>query len=360
MAICNPMFATRDDEHKRTMVFADLALERIKALRQPATPRTFEFWYAYATGFHPSLNHSVNETITRTGTIGDLDVDRIFSNYLSLPRQSERIDEVGGRVLHEIEQIISLVEASVYSTSKHSQRLAGVTRRLPGADRDALRGIVASLIQTAKEIEDANRKLESNLTASKHEIAKLKETLEVVRNESLTDPLTSLANRKFFDQSLSGAISRAISRNEPLSLLMTDIDHFKIFNDTYGHLTGDQVLRLVAACVKQNVKGQDLAARYGGEEFAIILPNTDLRSADTLASQIRRAVMSKQLMKRSTGEYLRSVTISIGVATLKGNDSPQSLIDRADSCLYASKRAGRNRVICESDPLMLAVPKAIP
>ena len=140
--------------------------------------------------------------------------------------------------------------------------------------------------------------------------------------------------------------------------MMTDIDHFKNFNDSYGHLTGDQVLRLVAMSVKQNVKGQDIAARYGGEEFAIVLPNTVLRSAITVADHIRRAVMTKELMKRSTGEHLGRVTISVGVATLHKTDTAQSLIERADGCLYAAKRNGRNRVICETDPEM--APPAAP
>jgi diguanylate cyclase len=131
---------------------------------------------------------------------------------------------------------------------------------------------------------------------------------------------------------------------------MTDVDHFKKFNDTYGHLTGDQVLRLVAMSVKQNVKGQDIAARYGGEEFVVVLPNTVLRAAITVADHVRRAVMTKELMKRSTGEHLGRVTISIGVAALRDGDTPQSLIERADTCLYAAKRAGRNRVISEADP----------
>ena len=131
---------------------------------------------------------------------------------------------------------------------------------------------------------------------------------------------------------------------------MTDIDHFKNFNDTWGHLTGDQVLRLVAMSMKQNVKGQDIAARYGGEEFAVILPNTVLRSALTVADHIRRAVMSKELMKRSTGQNLGRVTISLGCATARKGDTVQSLIARADACLYAAKRNGRNRVICETDP----------
>ena len=171
-----------------------------------------------------------------------------------------------------------------------------------------------------------------------------------MRNESLTDPLTSLANRKYFDSALEKFIAQSRAGGEPLALLLTDIDHFKAFNDTFGHLTGDQVLRLVAVAVKQNVKGQDIAARYGGEEFAIILPNTPLRAALTVADHVRRAVMTKELMKRSTGEHLGRVTISVGVATLGNEDTGQSLIERADNCLYAAKRNGRNRVMCETDP----------
>jgi diguanylate cyclase len=101
--------------------------------------------------------------------------------------------------------------------------------------------------------------------------------------------------------------------------------------------------------VKNNVKGQDIAARYGGEELAVILPNTVLRSATTVADHIRRAVMTKQLMKRSTHEQLGRITISIGVATVREGDTAQTLIGRADTCL-CRKRAGRNRVICETDP----------
>jgi diguanylate cyclase len=171
-----------------------------------------------------------------------------------------------------------------------------------------------------------------------------------VRTESQTDPLTGLANRKLFDGALVKAIAEAKAHREPLSLLMADVDYFKLFNDKFGHQTGDQVLRLVAQSMKQNVKGQDVAARYGGEEFVIALPKTTLRSAITVAEQIRSAVMAKELMKRSNGERLGRITVSIGVAHLRGDDTAQSLIERADNCLYAAKRNGRNRVICETDP----------
>ena len=251
----------------------------------------------------------------------------------------------------EIEQVMSMIDAAAGSASSYTESLADMTEKLgQSKDREGLRAIVESLVQTAKEMETSNQKLEARLSASKQEIDQLHENLEAVRTESLTDPLTQLSNRKFFNSSLNAAIADAHKKNEPMSLLMTDIDYFKKFNDSFGHLTGDQVLRLVAMSVRQNVKGQDTAARYGGEEFAIILPNTVLRSAITVADHIRRAVMTKELMKRSTGEHLGRLTISVGVASLRKDDTAQTLIERTDTCLYAAKRSGRNRVMCETDP----------
>jgi diguanylate cyclase len=339
------------DEHERTMAFAEIALGQIRALRQPATPRHFEIWYNYATGYNPSLNQMINELLARNGTLNEADVDQIHETYISANRFTDRIDRVGSQVMGEIEQVMAMIGAAAGTASNYTESLVDVTQKLGVAtDEPAVRAIVESLVQATKEMEKNNQALEERLSASKQEITVLQQNLDAVRNESLTDPLTSLSNRKYFDDTLAKAIVEARARGEALSLMMTDVDHFKKFNDSYGHLTGDQVLRLVAISVKQNVKGQDIAARYGGEEFAVVLPNTVLRSAITVADHIRRAVMTKELMKRSTGEHLGRVTISVGVAALQPHDSAQSLIERADNCLYAAKRSGRNRVISEADP----------
>src|SRR4029079_7950598 len=244
-----------------------------------------------------------------------------------------------------------MMDAAAGSASNYTETLTRDSDRLGVTkDREGLRAIVQSLVSTANDMKEDNQTLEQRLNASRDEINELQENLAVVRAESLTDPRTGLANRKRFDSQLVTAMAESTERSEALSLVMVDIDHFKSFNDTWGHLTGDQVLRLVAMSLKQNVKGQDLATRYGGEEFAVVLPNTVLRSALTVADHIRRAVMSKQLLRRSTGQNLGRVTISLGVATMHQDDTPQSLIPRADACLYAAKRSGRNRVICETDP----------
>jgi diguanylate cyclase len=130
---------------------------------------------------------------------------------------------------------------------------------------------------------------------------------------------------------------------------MVDIDKFKAFNDRWGHQTGDHVLRLVSNCMSENVKGRDTAARYGGEEFVLILPQTALGDAVGLANKIRLAVEAKKLVKKSTGDVLGTITVSIGVAQLMATDTAATVAERADTCLYAAKNSGRNRVVSEAE-----------
>jgi diguanylate cyclase len=343
------------DEHERTMAFAELALGQIRSLRQTAVPRNYEIWYIYATGYNSALNKIINETLARNGKLTEADLEHIYDTYLSHIKTTDRIDKVGARVIGEIDDVMKLIGDALGMSASYDASLSGATKKLATAqNRDQVKKVVESLLKSTREMRDTNKALEERLTLSRSEISNLQQSLEAIRAESLTDPLTGLGNRKYFDRSIEMAVQTALANGEPLSLLMFDIDHFKSFNDSYGHLTGDQVLRLVGMSLKQTIKGQDITARYGGEEFAVVLPNTALRQALTVADHIRRAVMSKELKKKSTGEILGRVTISVGVSMLKPGDDTDSLIERADACLYAAKRNGRNRVICEADPEYVA------
>ena len=339
------------DEQERTLAFAEIALGQIRSLRQTAIPRNYEIWYVYATGYNSALNKVINETIARNGRLTETDLDQIHDTYLSQVRTTDRIDQVGARVIGEIDDVMALITDALCMASNFNESLAGASHDLSLAkDRAQVKSVIESLVKSTRDVHDTNKALEERLNSSKSEVSNLQQSLEAIRAESLTDPLTALGNRKYFDRALVAAIQAASKASEPLSLLMLDIDHFKSFNDNYGHLTGDQVLRLVGQSLKQTIKGQDITARYGGEEFAVVLPNTPLRQALTVADHLRRAVMSKELKKKSTGEILGRVTISIGVSMLQNGDDMDSLIGRADACLYAAKRNGRNRVICEVDP----------
>jgi diguanylate cyclase len=334
------------DEHERTMAFAEIALGQIKALRQAATPRNYEIWYAYATGYHPSLNQKINETLKASGVLGEDNLDTIYSTYLSPTRLTDRIDEVGSQVKGEIEQVMSMIDTAAGSASSYTESLAGMSEKIgQSKDREGLRVIVESLVHTAKDMEVSNQKLEERLTASKREILDLHANLEAVRSESLTDPLTQLSNRKFFDVTLEKAITEARDRNEALSLMLTDIDHFKNFNDSFGHLTGDQVLRLVAMSMKANVKGQDTTARYGGEEFAVLLPGLSSIEALGVAETIRLKV-------QQWSDEPVVTTVSIGVASLTPTAAMEwhDLLKAADTALYAAKANGRNRSVLANFP----------
>lgn len=339
------------DEHERTMAFAEVALGQIRSLKQTAIPRNYEIWYVYATGYNAPLNKIINETLARNGKLSESDLEQIYDTYLSHIKTTDRIDKVGARVIGEIDDVMTVLSDALGMTGAYDASLSGATEQLSSAkSREQIKTIVEVLLRSTGEMRETNKALEDRLTLSKNEISNLQQSLEAIRAESLTDPLTGLGNRKYFDRMIGIAVQSALASGEPLSLLLLAIDHFKSFNDTYGHLTGDQVLRLVGLSLKQTIKGQDITARYGGEEFAVVLPNTSLRQALTVADHIRRAVMAKELKKKSTGEILGRVTISVGVSMLKQGDDTDALIERADACLYAAKRNGRNRVICEVDP----------
>jgi diguanylate cyclase len=235
--------AVPSDEHERTLAFAEVALQQIKALRQPASPRNFEIWYQYATGYKPELNRLINDTLAQKGTLGDADIDQIYNTYLSPNRVSDRLDTLGTRMAGEIKEVLDMIDTAAGSATSYSASLADASAKLQGASGDdgaALRTVIERLLTGAKDMESSNKKLEARLSASRQEIEQLQQNLETVRNESLTDPLTTLANRKFFDAELRKCVAESKATGQPLTLLMSDVDHFKAFNDKFGHLTGDR------------------------------------------------------------------------------------------------------------------------
>lgn len=159
------------------------------------------------------------------------------------------------------------------------------------------------------------------------------------------DPLTGLGNRRRLDEELERQ-SQLVKRAKFVSVLVADLDGFKRVNDSHGHDIGDSVLRQAAAVVRRTVRDSDIATRMGGEEFAIILPDTDIKVAAEVAERLRRAFIAEQF-----GDQISPLTVSIGVASLKCGEHPNECIKRADACLYAAKRSGRNRVVVDlGDP----------
>ena len=169
----------------------------------------------------------------------------------------------------------------------------------------------------------------------------------------MTDGLTGLANRKAFDHAIQRVAEETMLAGGVFTLLMVDIDHFKSFNDNYGHQVGDQVLRLVARTLTDGVKGRDVAARYGGEEFGILLPDTALQAGVVVGNALRKAIATKDVINRANGERLARITMSVGVAEFSHGESVTDLIERADAALYTAKHNGRNQVAAAPTPAVV-------
>jgi diguanylate cyclase len=203
--------------------------------------------------------------------------------------------------------------------------------------------MVETLSVATRKVREENHALETQLADTTDELGRLRQHLEQVRRDAMTDALTMLANRKAFDETLEAACAGPLARGEPLTLAVVDIDHFKNFNDTWGHQTGDQVIRYVASVIDRVAEGTRFAARYGGEEFAVIFPGEASGPALAALEDAREEISSRILKRRSTNEDLGTITISTGIAEGRSGDTPAALIERADEALYASKRTGRNR-----------------
>jgi diguanylate cyclase len=266
------------------------------------------------------------------------------------------MEALGGNMGALIDDIMGKLESSARDTANYKDALSAATGQLGGERSPAdLRTLVDGLISATRAMEIRAKSLEGELQASSEQVSELRVKLADVRKESMTDPLTGIANRKAFDEALLAATTAVARDGEEVTLLLCDIDHFKLFNDTWGHQTGDQVLRLVASCLGENTKGRDTAARYGGEEFGVVLRGTGLEAATRVANQIRGLVETKKLVKKSTGDILGAITISIGVAQFGPDEIGETVIRRADACLYGAKHNGRNLVINQNDARMSAL-----
>jgi diguanylate cyclase (GGDEF)-like protein len=167
---------------------------------------------------------------------------------------------------------------------------------------------------------------------------------EALREQSIRDPLTGLYNRRYMEEALKQQMSRVTRQLHPIGIIMIDIDHFKRFNDTYGHTAGDALLRELGQFLQRRIRGEDIACRYGGEEFTLIMPDASLEAAQQRAEALRQEAI--QLRVQDGGQSPEAITLSLGVAIYpQHGQTIENVLRAADAALYRAKQEGRDRVI---------------
>lgn len=342
------------DDFEQTIAIAENAVGAMSSNRIAAYPKAYEVWFRHLSGSNPNLSASIDDIIKKYGRISSAQVLQLYEDYLAKGANTALSDEINNKITEEASTLEKIAQRSFGLTQVMGDNLTQATEDLElQLDQTSLSKLIKRMAMETADAQRQNAEISQQLKDAHKGLLLLRKNLEEVREESIMDQLTGIGNRRHFDRSLDKAILDHKHVRQPLCLILADIDHFKKFNDQWGHQTGDQVLRLVALAIKSNVKVTDNPCRYGGEEFAIILPNTSIVQAQNVADRMRMTVSKRDVVKRSTGDNLGKITISAGVAMMTANDTPQSILHRADLCLYAAKNAGRDRVMTERGKLMI-------
>lgn len=330
-------------------IYADRANALMRQLSVLPTPKNFSIFFACAAGQPTEMVREIEAARGRNMPITEEFLDMLYVNYIA-EAQARTVQESALNARKIIADALQNITTFTSDTTAISKEVTQKLKEFESQSSDeAVRVFATTLVQSATAMQNTGDSVTKRLAGAQQEILELRETLARVVTEAERDFLTGSYNRKAFDKRLADAIDEARSSDTELTLLMLDIDHFKKFNDNFGHIIGDEVLKIVAKSLADTLKGSDTVARYGGEEFAVILPRTPLTGGMFVGEAIRSSIAGRELKSKVTGENFGIITVSVGVATLKlhQEDSALGLIKRADKALYDSKHNGRNRVSSE-------------
>jgi len=328
----------------RSAEFLRLALGHMGRHEAAFNPITFTLWYEYVAGLNPRLALALDALVAAKTAIDDPTALRLFQEHV-VPADEAAMR----RISSELQRVMSDIAQSAWRTGDRAglfgAQLSGLSAALQANDMARLTPQLSEALAGTAQMKHSAEALQHQVAASHDEISQLRTDLDRARSEALLDPLTGILNRKGFDERLQALLGQPAALGQSHCLVMLDIDHFKKVNDTHGHVMGDRVSQAVGAVLRSSISNdKHAAARYGGEEFALLLGGSSIDDGAKLAEAVRLRTKAMKIRHRSTQDVLFSVTISGGVASLQQGDDASSLIARADAALYASKRAGRDRV----------------
>lgn len=322
-----------------------LAVPQMSALDIPVTPENYTVWYEYFAQTNLDLNRAIDGFLANKVVFTKEVNTSLYKNFIQ-EKSPEVIENVQIETQILINSLISKITQINQGTEAFSSTLADFGLQLQTKpDVCTLNQLVDGVIDEMQSLLVNNQTMEQSLSAMGQEVQNLKTEMENLSLAAMTDQLTSLHNRRAYEIAIQDHIHRAEQQHTRCSLLLIDIDRFKVFNDNYGHQVGDKVLAYVALALKQCVRGDDFVARYGGEEFVVLLPNTHFHDALQVAETLRERISERRLaIGKDKKLSLGAITVSIGLASLQDGDDADTLFSRADKALYEAKSDGRNCV----------------
>ena len=307
----------------------------------PPNPIHYALWYTYSKGLEPELNRRLDKAVADFDSFPDETAAKLFREYI-IHGEIEEARAGQQQVIELVGDIETNVSNSITGTSNYQLSLELGLAALQEPIIDDLPSVLAELQESTQLIQEQQTKFLYRINAAQEEIKTLRSQLERAHIAATLDSLTQVFNRNAFSRLLEQTLSAG---HEGIALVMLDIDHFKLFNDQYGHPLGDRVLQHVGQLLREMLPARAIAARYGGEEFCIILREChDSASVHAFAEQLRLKIQSLRIKVRRTDEVLSSITASFGYSLAQQGDTLETLLTRADDAMYQAKRDGRNQI----------------
>ncbi|MEH8158861.1 GGDEF domain-containing protein [Aeromonas veronii] len=311
----------------------------------PTTPDNYHLWYNYVSASMPELNQAIDQAVKMQGTCSLTTCERLYHQYLAAQDEKQMeamklsLAAMANELGHSMQDAISDTGMFQEMLDKSFDKLSRIDDE--GFSLEDTMGILRELVRESRDVRMSTMHFRNQLSNAEKEIKELRTALNETRKLANEDALTNLLNRRAFDLELEGLIRS----QHPFSLILADIDRFKNFNDEYGHLLGDQVLRAFSKRLRDACKEGVTAYRLGGEEFAMLVPHRSLALARQMAESMRRAIERMSILDRKSGRRIDHITASFGVGEFNGHESADCLVERTDKLLYKAKELGRNRVM---------------
>ncbi|MFM5563566.1 GGDEF domain-containing protein [Aeromonas veronii] len=311
----------------------------------PTTPDNYHLWYNYVSASMPELNQAIDQAVKMQGTCSLTTCERLYHQYLAAQDEKQMeamklsLAAMANELGHSMQDALSDTGMFQEMLDKSFDKLSRIDDE--GFSLEDTMGILRELVRESRDVRMSTMHFRNQLSNAEKEIKELRAALNETRKLANEDALTNLLNRRAFDLELEGLIRS----QHPFSLILADIDRFKNFNDEYGHLLGDQVLRAFSKRLRDACKEGVTAYRLGGEEFAMLVPHRSLALARQMAESMRRAIERMSILDRKSGRRIDHITASFGVGEFNGQESADCLVERTDKLLYKAKELGRNRVM---------------